>query len=776
MRKFRLAFLVSLFISMAHAGEVRGKVVSVFRGEPLRKVRIAVLETPQLTTVTADDGTFSIQNIPPGKYTLRASAVGYRLVTAPLLVGEEGDIKEVSITMAPANFRRTDVVEVKGDIFLGENPAVPGQISLTPTEIKESSTVLADDPFRSVQSLPGVAPSQNNDFFGEFSVLGAPFSKVSVYVDDVVVPHPFHSIANVRDGGSLSVLSSETVGELTLLPIAFPERYGDSTGAALDIHTREGSRTKPLFTISLGLADSNLIGEGELGPAHKGSWLASTRKSYLSYLVHRESGDPFTDIAFEDGDVKLSYDLNSRHNLNFYALDGHTDVRETEKIVSLNALKSGSNDITLARLGWRFATPHLLLDTRGAYIRERSNTRNPVQQPLNVDYYGEWVGGSRAVWNWGNDQVLEAGYTGRRLKDSNYSVLYLTQQNQFVSPFVFSPENGTALRQSGYAQQVASFFHQRLHIMGGMRWDHIEQVDGHPISPQVSAALRLASRTTLQLGFGRYAQLPDIQNLNFDCGTLPSLGTSGSVLAPLFMERSNHYTAALEERLSDNFRVRIEGFDRENRQQEGGRVFGPSRCGPIVANPVPRPSLLAPATTDYSRGFQLILQRRSANRLSGWIGYTLGYARQGIFPEVLSNNQFSIGSLLTGPTAEDQRHTLNAFATYRLTSSFNLSGKWLFGSGLALPNDAFQLVGNQFVPVTFSGTRLGQFQRLDLRMDKAWILSRWKMTLYAEGLNLTNHDNRRWLDTAFNPITGQVIALTEHGLPITPTAGVVFEF
>ena len=771
MRKLRWAILFLLLTSIAYAGEVRGKVVSVFRGEPLRKVRVSVPEG-QLVTTTADDGTFKIENVPVGQHTLQVAAVGYRLVTVPFSMVDITDIKEFSITMAPANFRRTEVVEVKGDVFHAENPAIPSQINLNAGEIKESSTVLADDPFRSVQALPGVIATQNNDFLGEFSVLGAPFTKISVYVDDVVVPHPFHSIADLRDGGSLSIFSSETVDQLTLLPIAFPERYGDASGAALDIHTREGSRTRPFFTASLGLADSNFIGEGELGTAHKGSWLASARKSYLGYLVRREGGDPFTDISFEDGDLKLTYDLTPHHNLNFYFIDGHTNLDQSGTIFDLNSLKSGTNDFTLARLGWKFAvTQHLLLDTRGAYIRQRTATRNFADQPLSADYYGEWVGGTRAVWNWGGDRVLESGYTARRLRDGNYTVEYLTQQNaQF-----FFPANGTTLRHSGYVQQVASFFHQRLYLMGGLRWDHEEQVEAHPFSPQVSASLRLASKTTLQFGFGRYVQLPDMQQLAFGCGILRSFVSSGSVFEP-FMERSNHYTAALEQRFGENLRVRVEAFDRENRQLPGGRVFGPSGCGPVVSNPVPTPSFFLPPTKDYSRGLQLIVQRRSANRLSGWIGYTLLYARETMFPVIFNGITSVLGPELTGPTVEDQRHTLNAFATYRLTPSINLSGKLLFGSGLPVPGEVFQLGGNQLIPVAFNQQRLSQYQRLDVRMDKAWSFSHWKMTLYAEGLNLTNHDNRRLLSTGFDPITRREFAITERGLPITPTAGLVFEF
>ncbi|HEY6305715.1 MAG TPA: TonB-dependent receptor [Candidatus Angelobacter sp.] len=766
-----LFLLLLLFASVAHAGEVRGKVISVFRGEPLRQARVSVMEA-QLATTTADDGSFKIENVPAGRYTLQVSVVGYRLVEVSFALAESTDVKEFSITLAPVNFRRTETVEVKGDIFQGENPAVPSQITLTAAEIKEAGTVLADDPFRAVQALPGVTPSDNNDFLGEFSVRSAPFSKVSVYVDDVLVPHPFHDIPNVNDGASLSVFSSETVDELTLLAVGFPELFGDSTGAALDVHTREGSRTKPLFTASIGMADSNFIGEGQLGESHKGSWLASARKSYLGYLVHREGGDPFTDIAFEDADLKLSYDLSSRQNVNFYALDGRTTLNQSVNMPDDNTLKTGNNNFALARMGWRFAaTPSLLVETHGAYIRQLFDTHNPSGQLLQTDYYGEWVGGARAVWKWSQDQILEAGYTGRKLRDSGYGIQYSPNS----SPGFFDLADGTGFRQSGYVQQVSSFFNHRLHVMGGVRWDKIEQVDAQPVSPQFSAAWQAASRTWVHFGFGRYAQFPDFASLAVTCGTVP---TPFPVTFPEeIVERSNHYTAAVERRFGENILLRLEGFARENTQLVGGRVLTPTGCGPVVANPVPAPTIVFPNGRDYSRGLQFVIQRRSANRLSGWIGYTLDYARQQMPTSVVSatGNQI-LGPVLTGPTDQDQRHTLNAFGMYRLTPSINLAGKFVYGSGLPLPGPVFEQVGNTLVLVGFNQTRLGRYERLDLRADKAWTFSRWKMTLYVEGLNLTNHNNPRLLPTAFNPVTGQPVAVTERGLPITPTAGLVFQF
>src|SRR5258708_24718958 len=365
---FILVVCVGLMAARGWGGESRGKVVSVIRGEPLRQVEVSVLEL-KTSVHTAADGSFALSNLPNGKLTVRVSAVGYRLVTVPVELTAGADQKEVSVRLAPDNFRRTETVEVKGDLYQLEGAAVPGQLTLNAAELKEASTVLANDPFRAVQSLPGVSATQNNDFFAQISVMGAPSGKVSIYFDDVLVRQPFHTLLGIADGASLSVVSSETVESVNLMPVAFPERFGDATGGALQLQTRDGSRTHPLFTVSASLADSEATGEGQLGSARKGSWLVSARKSYLGYLVRRSGGDPFTDIAFEDGSLRLTYDLTPRNNITFYTLNGHTDINRTVSGADPNELTTAGSDFTLVRLGWpSLITPPLLLHTPPPYV------------------------------------------------------------------------------------------------------------------------------------------------------------------------------------------------------------------------------------------------------------------------------------------------------------------------------------------------------------------------------------------------------------------------
>jgi hypothetical protein len=762
----RLGLVLLLFAVSARAAEIKGRVTNAVGGEVLGRVEVSVLDA-RVSTATSPSGEFAFPGLAPGIYTLRLNAVGYRLLTIPFTLATADESKEFSITMVPDNFRVTEQVEVKTDIFRGTDPISVNEINLTSAEIKEASTVFADDPFRAVQSLPGISASANNEFFAEFSVMGAPFSTVSIYLDEILVPSPFHEIGKFSEGASLGVLTSEVVEEMKLLPAAYPEKFGDGIGAALDVHTRDGSRVAPLFRLSAGLADTDFEGEGALGNSRKGSWLASVRKSYINYLIgSRVQGG--ADVGFYDGSLKLSYDLTPRQSVDFYATGGHTSMTVNDA-ASLTAddYGSGRSDFTLARAGWRWsANPHLLLDARSAFIREPDELRNPATQILNTNDYAEWVAGGGLTWNWAAHHVLEAGWTTRRLRNDSSFVFYDANIND-VDRTSF---HGTGNRNSGFAQQASSFFDNRFHALMGVRWDSLQQIGVRLFSPQISLALRAAASTEIQVGFGRYAQFPDFGTLAGACFPFGNL-----------LQRSNHYTAAVEQRLGEHTRLRLEAFDRQNASLLGinpGWTTAQSLSGSCPAlQPSSGPSTYQ---RNYSRGVQLMVQRRSSNRLSGWLGYTLTQARQREYAIPVPFNPYPFPIFVNTsyyPTLEDQRHSLNAFAMYRLRPTVNLSGKWLYGSGFPVPSGTFVAVGNSYLPVGFNQTRLGPYVRLDIRADKDWAFTRWKLTLYGEVLNLTGHDNRRYAySSGIDPDTGQTQVKTLQGLPITPTAGLVFQF
>jgi hypothetical protein len=742
----RLAAFILLFSSIffssisLNAAEIRGKVVSADRGEPLARVQVAVLVEAQreaaATGVTTKDGSFVIQGLAPGQYTLRLNAVGYRLITVEFSLAADEAAKEFDITLVPDNFRRTERVEVKGDIFQGSDSPAINEINLTSSEIRETSTVLADDPFRSIQTLPGVSASGNNDFFAQFSVMGASFDSTSIYIDGILVPSPFHG-THITEGATLSILTGDTLEDIKLLPAAYPEKYGDAVGAALDLQTRDGSRTAPIFRASIGLADTELLGEGELGKSRKGSWLASARKSYLGYLTRSRLHDTSADVSFYDGSLKLIYDLRPNQTLSFYGVGGHTlyELINPNFNLTPNNFKRGTNDFMMGRVGWRWTVnPHLLVDTRVAYLQSPESASNLYRQSLENDHHAEWVVGNSLVWNWRKDHVLEGGWMGRRVTNSRESTFY----NNDDTVGGHGGESGTGWKNDGYVQDASSFFGNRLHIVGGLRLDTAEQFDIHPVSPQLSASLQVASATQLQFGLGRYNQ--------FDFPASPPVQYKGCTESRESLQTANHFTAGVEQRIGESARLKVTLFDRQDDHSVdfSGYNFVTKTCSSSRG--------FQSNDRDYSRGAQIVLQSRTANRLSGWIGYTLTYARQN---SAYRHNPFY-------PTLDDQRHTLNVFASYRISPTVHLSGKWLFGSGFPVPSNN-------------NAIREGDYQRLDVRAEKDWAFTRWKLALYGEVLNLTNHNNPRYFYTAQNP-DGTFDVVTGQGLPIVPTAGVAFEF
>ncbi|HYM74545.1 MAG TPA: TonB-dependent receptor [Candidatus Dormibacteraeota bacterium] len=755
-----LSTLLLMVAVAARAAEIKGKVTNAVGGEALGRVEVVVLET-KAVAITSISGEFDIPNVTPGNYTLRFNAVGYRLLTVPFTFAAESDIKEFSITMVPDNFHHTDRVKVHADVFqVADSPATI-EMNLTSSEIRETSTVFGDDPFRAVQTLPGVSAEGNNEFFAEFSVMGTPFANVGVYVDDVLVLNPFHEIGNFSEGASLGVLTSEVVEEMKLLPAAYPEKYGDADGAALDIHTREGSRGSPLFRISAGIAASEILGEGGLGTLRKGSWLISARKSYINYLVHGRIGDA-ANVGFEDGDLKLTYDLTPRQNVNLFATGGHTAMAMNDPELLANVqYASGSSDFTLVRAGWRWALgPQLLVDARAAYIREPDQLFNSTSVLLTKTDHREWVGGAGVSWAWAPDQVLQAGWSERRVRDSEYQVGITSTGT--LQPYSFS---GAGLRQSGYAQQASTLLRGRVHVLGSLRWDRFQSYLPQRFSPQISLAVHVTHATEFQFGAGRYAQFS-----NSAFGPPPGECIGDGALPPT----SEHYNAAVEQRLGENTRVRLEAFQRKDFSTFGAIPIADQSCS--ILQPLPGGTYLR----DYSHGVQLILQRRSANRLSGWIGYTLLKAQERQYEIAVPYAPYHLffNSGFYYSTLEDQRHSLNVFATYRLLPTLNLSGKYSYGSGFPIPSGTFvQLGSGQFVETGINNESLGPYQRLDVRADRDWAFQHWKLTLYGEVLNLTNHYNGRFAyESGIDPNTGKVLVKTLQGLPVTPTVGVVAQF
>ena len=105
--------------------------------------------------------------------------------------------------------------------------------------------VLADDPLRAVQVLPGVV--SGDDLRSDFSVRASPFSHINMTVDGFSTPYILHTVRAVEDysaSGSVAMINSDILQDVALLSGGYPQRFGNRTGAEIDFRLREGSRDR----------------------------------------------------------------------------------------------------------------------------------------------------------------------------------------------------------------------------------------------------------------------------------------------------------------------------------------------------------------------------------------------------------------------------------------------------------------------------------------------------------------------------------------------------
>jgi hypothetical protein len=136
----------------------------------------------------------------------------------------------------------------------------------------------------------------------------------------------------------------------------------------------------------------------------------------------------------------------------------------------------------------------------------------------------------------------------------------------------------------------------------------------------------------------------------------------------------------------------------------------------------------------------------------------------------------------------DERDSVTAYGTYRLTPTINLSASGRYGSGFPLPGfladpsspgDGDQaFVAFRLVPKR-NTVRLPGYERIDLRVSKVFNRDHLRLTVHGEVANVVNHKNWRYYDLVVPPFfqnAGQVYQTRNTIMPILPTAGLTLEF
>jgi outer membrane cobalamin receptor len=342
---------------------------------------------------------------------------------------------------------------------------------------------------------------------------------------------------------------------------------------------------------------------------------------------------------------------------------------------------------------------------------------------------------------------LEAGLYVRRLNVNSVS-----QRISFLNvPFDFGSFDEKGTEQSYYAQDTWSNERWGLQFTGGLRVDHSGITSETLNSPRASLTWSINEHWRVHAMAGRYYQFPDFEQV---------FGRLGS--RNLRAERATNVSGGVEALLGERMRVNVEVFDREDANLFFSLSEPRLEGGLITFTQFPFQNSL----DGHARGFEVTLQRRSANKLAGWISYS--YLRT-----KLTDSQTGLSFVADN----EQRHLFNAYASYRFTDTWNFSSVFRFGSGPPIPGFFRQVDDFYFLSDQRNETHVPDYARLDVRVSKAFLFNRWKLTLTGEVLNVLNRENLRYAGfDRFSVVNGRVFGQLDRVLPILPSVGAVIEF
>ena len=218
-----LFFLIGAGLSFGQTtGKIAGKVVDKKTNEPLVGANVVLMGTTMGAAVDFD-GEYFIINIPPGKYDLKFSVVGY----APYLV------KDIVVSV-----NRTTTVDAEmesADLAIGEVVVSVSGLSERKDQTSSINNVSADQiktlPVENVGEVIGL---QAGVVQGHFR--GGRTTEVSYMVDGVPVTDSYS-----RDNNKVDI-ETEAVQDMEVITGTFNAEYGRAMSGIVNIVTKEGSK------------------------------------------------------------------------------------------------------------------------------------------------------------------------------------------------------------------------------------------------------------------------------------------------------------------------------------------------------------------------------------------------------------------------------------------------------------------------------------------------------------------------------------------------------
>ena len=763
MSKIRILIVaVAVMASLQNASWAQPQLTSTLSGfvrdssdgEHLPNAAVAIaVENRTMGALSNAEGYYAIPDIPAGTWVVTASYIGYTTQRDTLALAA-GQALRWDIELERQALEMGEVVVEAAATATSEVNQRPSVVALQVTDVQQMAAMAEPDLLRSLQLLPGVQSA--SDFSSGLYVRGGGPDQTGILLDQMRLYNPSHAF------GFFSTFNPDAIKDVTFYKGAYPAQYGGSLSAILDVQNRDGNRRNFSTSGGVSLISSRLMSEGPLG---QGSWMVAGRRTYIDPVLRavRRTTDELDGLGywFYDVNAKVNTQLSPNDNLMLSAYRGNdhldislgiSDSTNTDTLSFGFGNNWGNEALTgrwthvfspalFGRMIAQYSKYHsdITLNLFGTPIAVRNRVRD-VSIKGDLDYFAA------------ANHTLRTG-VGLTLFRFDYGVRFdQYENNQAVQPYLLS-----AYVQDNW--QVTPLTEARL----GLRGTYYGEGGHLSLNPRFSLSRVLQEGWRVKLAGGSYRQyLQLVSSEGFSGGDLwlpldetVEPGRSYQAVAGLEWEPANSYRLSVETYYTDlaNLVVLDEEQGENDEQETSEDIFKTGGTG-------------------YATGVELFAEKRRG-RLSGWLGYTLGWTRR-TFPDIDGGRTF--------PPKYDRRHDVSLTATYRL-ARWTWTANLVYGTGQAytpaaarytLRDPASDRPVDRLLAAPRNTARLLPYHRLDVGMRRTFGLFGADVDFYLQIFNAYNRRNEWFVQYDPNDSTEQPLVVKM--LPIVPTFGFDFRF
>jgi hypothetical protein len=611
------------------------------------------------------------------------------------------------------------------------------------------------DPTRYLQALPGVA--NDSDFDGLLYVQGGDGGQNRILLDRVSVSDAYHF------GGVVSVLNTDVIERVELMPGGYTAEYGDALSGVLQVRRRVGNPVATRGTASINLLSANGTAEGPIGNDGRGSWLVAARRSYVDQVLKGRAEGPTALPAYWDVDARLYRRGDAGDfRLGLLRSGDRLSARLSDTFTFAPAESSGlvwDRAMTLATLNWERPAGSWALSQAVAYgWRDQSIVlagglpQHASADTRSFDWRLDAKQAPRRGLGFASGVQLTHTHTQYDLDINRLSILEPDRRSNPRSPLdtarVLAGYEGRNAYLAGYAQTDARLADSTLDVTAGVRVEHGTRSRETAATPRLRVRWRTPwDGVSVHAAAGSYRQFP-ADRLEAD----PTIGNPD-----LAAERADHYVLGVARAFARGGRVSVEGYWKNLSDLIVYDAGAPAGAPPFVNT-----------GTGQARGVEFLLHLPRV-RWDAWLAYSLGRVTYRDFP----------GAAEYAP-AQDIRHTVSFVGRYRPSESWTLGVRFRAQSGRPYTavvgrEDVSEFVdGVDWVPVLgqYNGSRFPGYGRLDVRAERAFRIGNTRLNVAAEVINVLNRRNLY----DYRYVDGYGRAEPVEMLPILPTLGVAVAF